>query len=83
MYRTFKEKYFPEDQNWIIEQGSALSEKYIERLGKYDIVYSWGVLHHTGNMYKALELVEKKVADKGNYLFPYITTKGSLLDYGD
>ena len=71
-----KDKYFPEDQNWIIEQGSALSEKYIERLGKYDIVYSWGVLHHTGNMYKALELVEKKVADKGKLFISIYNDQG-------
>ncbi|MGB1448858.1 MAG: class I SAM-dependent methyltransferase [Flavobacteriaceae bacterium] len=74
--RHLKEKYFPEDQNWIIEQGSALSEKYIERLGKYDIVYSWGVLHHTGNMYKALELVEKKVADKGKLFISLYNDQG-------
>ena len=71
-----KDKYFPEDQNWITEQGSALSEKYIERLGKYDIVYSWGVLHHTGNMYKALELVEKKVADKGKLFISIYNDQG-------
>jgi len=32
---------------------------------KYDVVYSWGVLHHTGNMYAAFDAVTKMVADKG------------------
>lgn len=34
-------------------------------LGQYDVVYSWGVLHHTGNMYMAFERVKNLVADKG------------------
>ncbi|MBQ4416367.1 MAG: 50S ribosomal protein L11 methyltransferase [Butyrivibrio sp.] len=40
---------------WTVERGDVLDEGYISRFyGKYDIVYSWGVLHHTGNMKQAL-----------------------------
>lgn len=42
-------------KNWEIISGSALDEKFLESLGTFDIVYSWGVLHHTGDMYQALE----------------------------
>src|SRR5215813_6451148 len=31
----------------------------------YDIVYSWGVLHHTGDMKRAIELAAAKVAPGG------------------
>jgi 2-polyprenyl-6-hydroxyphenyl methylase/3-demethylubiquinone-9 3-methyltransferase len=42
---------------------SILSEN--TKLQRYDIVYSWGVLHHTGDMYKAFETIKNLVADKG------------------
>ena len=32
---------------------------------QYDIVYSWGVLHHTGDMYRAFDAVIHPVAAKG------------------
>lgn len=36
-----------------------------ERLGRFDIVYSWGVLHHTGAMYDALRAAAGLVAPGG------------------
>ena len=51
---SLKKKFKIKDQFWSIEQGSILDENYIRSLGEFDIVYSWGVLHHTGNMWKSL-----------------------------
>jgi 2-polyprenyl-3-methyl-5-hydroxy-6-metoxy-1,4-benzoquinol methylase len=50
-----RRRYFPEDVGWKVEQGSALNDEYVRSLGQFDVVYSWGVLHHTGEMWKALE----------------------------
>lgn len=41
-------------ENWHIMQGSVLDTPFMKSLGVYDIVYSWGVLHHTGSMYDAI-----------------------------
>ncbi len=46
-------------------QASVLDAGKIGPLGKFDIVYSWGVLHHTGNMTQALVDAAKCVRPGG------------------
>lgn len=65
---SLKERFFMNDSAWVVEQGSALDKPYLDRLGKFDILYSWGVLHHTGNMTQAFENVSDMVKP-GGYLF--------------
>lgn len=64
-----RQRYFPEDLNWQVEEASVLDQDYLARLGKFDIVYSWGVLHHTGQMWKALKNVSDLPKKNGGYLF--------------
>jgi len=63
--RELKRRYFPSDGDWTIEEGSVLDRGYLESLGKYDIVYAWGVLHHTGAMWQALANATIPVAHGG------------------
>jgi len=72
-----KQRYFPQDGDWTIEHGSALDENYMESLGKFDIVYSWGVLHHTGEMWRALELAQLPVAPGGKLFIAIYNDMGS------
>lgn len=41
--------------DWTVKQGSVLDDALMRSLPKGDVVYSWGVLHHTGRMWKAVE----------------------------
>lgn len=63
--QELKRRYFWKDSNWVIEEGSALDQGFLSGLGQFDIVYSWGVLHHTGEMWKALDNVIPLVASGG------------------
>jgi 2-polyprenyl-6-hydroxyphenyl methylase/3-demethylubiquinone-9 3-methyltransferase len=63
--RELKRRYFPNDDAWTIEEGSALDPDYLRSLGRFDVVYSWGVLHHTGQMWQALDNVAPLVDDGG------------------
>jgi len=60
-----KRRYFPDSAQWHIERGSALDPAYLQSLGQWDIVYSWGVLHHTGDMWSALNNVAPLVKPGG------------------
>ena len=61
-------KYFPNDTSWTIQEGSILDRDFASSLGSFDIVYSWGVLHHTGDMWRALETAASLV-NSGGILF--------------
>ena len=60
-----RRRFAPDEQGWTIFEGSALDDALVARLGAFDIVYSWGVLHHTGAMWKALANVASLVRPGG------------------
>jgi 2-polyprenyl-6-hydroxyphenyl methylase/3-demethylubiquinone-9 3-methyltransferase len=62
-------------ENWEIFEGSILDEALVARLGTFDIVHSWGVLHHTGNMWQAIDNAIRLCAPNA-FLFIAIYTGG-------
>lgn len=72
-----KRLWCPTDDRWKIEQGSVLDREFLRKLGSYDIVYSWGVLHHTGSMWQALENVSSLVAPGGQLFISIYNDQGA------
>lgn len=76
-----KRRLFPDDSGWIVEEGSVLDETYLAKLGQFDFVYSWGVLHHTGNMYRAFSNVIPTVAHGGQLFIAVYNDQGWISRY--
>jgi len=76
--KELKRRYFPSAENWIIEQGSALDKAYLQSLGQFDIVYSWGVLHHTGAMWQALQNVLIPLNEQGLLFIAIYNDQGRM-----
>ena len=38
--REIRDRYFPNDPDWVVEQGSVLDRDYLNSLGTFDVVYS-------------------------------------------
>lgn len=76
--RRLKTRFFPDDENWTIEEGSVLDAGYLASLGGFDVVYSWGVLHHTGAMWDALRNIADCVADGGLLMISIYNDQGPV-----
>lgn len=76
--RILKEKFHADNDSWRIERGSALDESYVRALGLFDIVYSWGVLHHTGDLYRALDVARLPVKPGGRLLVAIYNDQGAV-----
>jgi 2-polyprenyl-3-methyl-5-hydroxy-6-metoxy-1,4-benzoquinol methylase len=73
--RELKERFMP-GADWTVEQGSILDAGYIERLGQFDVVYSWGVLHHTGALWDALDAAARLVKPGGTLFIAIYNAQG-------
>jgi 2-polyprenyl-6-hydroxyphenyl methylase/3-demethylubiquinone-9 3-methyltransferase len=61
---------------WRIEEGSVLDAGFMESLGTFDIVYSWGVLHHTGQMWQAIHNATQRVSEHGRLFIAIYNDQG-------
>jgi len=64
---TWLRKKYADDDRWEIKRGSVLDQEFMDSLGTHNFVLSWGVLHHTGSMWEAIENATKKVEPGGKF----------------
>ena len=75
--RELKARYYPHDDDWTVGTGSVLDPAYMNSLPMFDIVYSWGVLHHTGQMWLALEHAGQLVNESGKLFIAIYNDQGT------
>ena len=75
--RQLRKTYFGDDDSWQVQEASALDTNFMSTLGQYDVVYSWGVLHHTGNLWLAMENAQARVAPGGKLFIALYNDTGS------
>jgi 2-polyprenyl-3-methyl-5-hydroxy-6-metoxy-1,4-benzoquinol methylase len=71
-----RRRYFPSATNWTVAHGDALDRAGMAALGTFDVVYSWGVLHHTGDMDRALGHAAAAVAPGGRLFISIYNDQG-------
>jgi 2-polyprenyl-3-methyl-5-hydroxy-6-metoxy-1,4-benzoquinol methylase len=79
--QALRQRYASDDAQWLVEEGSVLDAQYLASLGTFDIVYSWGVLHHTGQMWTALDNVSQRVRSGGRLFIAIYNDQGGISRY--
>jgi 2-polyprenyl-6-hydroxyphenyl methylase/3-demethylubiquinone-9 3-methyltransferase len=66
--RAMLEQHAPKGAVFRVEEASVF-DLGPDRMGAFDIVYSWGVLHHTGDMERSLRSAAAMVRPGGCFVF--------------
>jgi SAM-dependent methyltransferase len=74
--QELRQRYFPRDETWSVDKGSVLDKGYLATLGQFDVIYSWGVLHHTGEMWVAIENAAGLVRAGGLFIIGIYNYRG-------
>jgi len=74
--RRLLDKAAPPGARFTVLQGSVLDTAFMDSLGRFDVVYSWGVLHHTGAMWPAIEAAAARTDRGGRFALALYNDQG-------
>ncbi len=53
--KRLRERFYPSDDLWQIDEASVLDKAFLGSHKPFDFIYSWGVLHHTGDLWQSID----------------------------
>lgn len=71
-----RDRFGSKSLRWDIKQGSVLDPVLMQSLGDADVVYSWGVLHHTGAMDEAISNAAERTKPNGLFCLAIYNDQG-------
>lgn len=75
--QELRRRFGRDGSDWQIRQGSVLDEGLMRSLGEFDVVYSWGVLHHTGDLAQALAQTAERTRVGGQLFVAIYNDQGA------
>ena len=75
---ALRERWAPGDDGWSVAHASILDTAAMEGSGTWDVVYSWGVLHHTGALWEAIGNAADRVASGGSLFIAIYNDQGRV-----
>ncbi len=72
-----RRRYRDGDAEWKVIEGSVLDADFLTGLGEFDIVYSWGVLHHTGDLWSAVANVQQLARSRATMFIAIYNDQGA------
>jgi 2-polyprenyl-6-hydroxyphenyl methylase/3-demethylubiquinone-9 3-methyltransferase len=79
--QSLKDRFYPHDDQWTIMQGSVLDSAFMEKLGRFDVVYAWGVLHQSGQHWRGVDHAMSATGPDGILLVALYNDQGWLSRY--
>lgn len=64
--QELKRRFGQDAAGWRVLYGSLLDQAFLDTLGEFEVVYCWGVAHHTGSMWTAIENLSSLVKTDGS-----------------
>jgi SAM-dependent methyltransferase len=74
--QELRRRFLDGDPRWSVEQGDATDPAYVKGHGRFDVVYSWGVLHHTGQMWRGIDNACNAVDEGGRLVLALYNDRG-------
>ncbi len=66
--RELQERYASGSTTWVVQSGSLTDQSFLKSLGRFDVVYCWGVAHHTGQMWAVIKSLCSLVNENGLFI---------------